>query len=282
MTKKQAIPWRSRQRRLVSNSAVPDQGLPFSEGALLASVPVIGTTLALLFESGFLSFYRIPLSVATLDITHIVRASLWTAVGVAAVVYMHLIMHEWDRSPSLWRRLVGSSWPWLTAPVYFVYLYPSYWWLLPCALAFMIVGTLFNAWRGRKNGKTLVENTMRILDLEREQVNSKATIRSTSASVIPFAVLLMCIATAVNHQGVRSAKKKMEYWVLKEDPTLALVERYGDNLVFTRFEPSTRHLNEEVLIKKFGDVGGLQLQLKEIGPLINLRKSGEKTGQTAK
>mgnify|MGYP000429717973 CR=1 FL=1 len=50
--------------------------LSLREGIILASVPVIGTTPALIYKSGSLSFFRVPLSIATLDISHIVRVTL--------------------------------------------------------------------------------------------------------------------------------------------------------------------------------------------------------------
>lgn len=246
-----------------------------SEGFLLAAAPFVGAALTLMFESGFLSHYNVPMSFVVLDLPLIARTSLGTALGLALFTYVSVLMHEWDRNrASLTRRLVGSSWPWLFAPLILVLSFPSdptYWWLLPGGLAIMVVGTLINAWRLGHKDKSLRSNAMAILDAEwdRDQKSPRPT---TSQTMMFVGALLLALFLAVRQQGLRIAESRSEYWVLADEPTLAMIERYGDTVIFRKFDPTTNELSTELQLRKIGEEPALRLTLVKTGKLAKQRQ----------
>lgn len=262
------LPWRTRLIRPEAKRDEQARWLLRSEGLLLASVPVLGTMLALMFEWGFLSFYRIPLSVAALDVSHVVRASALTALGVAVLAFLRLVMYRLDNSSSILLRLVGSCWPWMWSAFFLVVLSPSYWWFPLAAIGAMVIGTVFNGWRAkRKNGRILSENILWILDRERERLPPGPAKWSPLGQAFFAVFCLFMSLSIVKSYGARAAEWREEYWVLKDEPTMAFVERYGEHLVFAKFDPSTKRLVGEAAIVKYGDVGVRMLLLRP-GPLL--------------
>ncbi len=265
MTKK-ALPWRVRSHPAKATGEVQDRWLKGGEGVVLASVPVIGTILAMVFEWGFLSFYRVPISVAAFDVSHIVRASALTALGLAIFFGLRALMLRWDSSRSVALRLVGSCWPWMWSALLVSAMAPSYWWLPLGLIVGMVVMTVLNGWRARKNGRALSDNIHRILDLEREGLPPGPARWSNFGRASHAAFCVVAGLMLVKTYGLRTAEWRTEYWVLKQEPTLVFVERYGENLVFARFDPSTKRLQGETLIKSSG-AGDLILVFQRIGPL---------------
>lgn len=264
---KKVLPWRAR----LSQPDVAIEGkarwLLRGEGFLLASVPVVGTMLALMFEWGFLSFYRIPLSIATLDISHIFRASALTGLGIVALIFLRLLMHRWDNSSHISLRIVGSSWPWVWGTILLASLLPTYWWFPFAMILFMAIGTVYNGLWLRKHGEVLRESILRILDNERERLPpGPARWSSLGKALFVAYSLLMCL-TLVKTYGLRSAEWREEYLVLKDDPAMAFVERYGENLVFAKYDPSTKRLSGEILMRNYSE-GGVHLLLQRVGPLV--------------
>jgi hypothetical protein len=235
-------------------------------GRLAALVPFLGTVTAYIFEYGYVSFYGIPPSLIQVDLTRILKASagilLFFVPSIMVLVKLtELANHETRRISFLGRILrifvISSVLAWLFEG-------STPWWKFVAAAC--VLQLLWEAYayffEGEKADPTPPEHTA-------SEPNSLYSL-ADSYVVIPTAIFFLTalIVFAIGH---RYAGFQDTHWISPDKKDMLLVSTYGDTAIFKKFNPSSRDIHDEVLIRKFSDSDLLPLTLISTGKLRKKR-----------
>jgi len=243
-----------------------------SEGLLLASVPFLGSLLALTYEAGYLSFYEVPITLVQLDFVRIVTAS--AVVGFFALLYLLSFvlggLFVQGEHPVRRAFALPFAQALLLVPIFLVIPGPATrWWVLAglmvLSAAAYLVPPLFN----RTPGTTYTQRLASALAKERVASETYKQDRPIAYAVnnrllAPLAGLFFA-TLIVFAMGRSSASDKTVHWLTKEQPPWLLVANYGDTLVLRSYDVTTRHLGPELRLVKSTEVPSIVLVRERTG-----------------
>jgi hypothetical protein len=258
---KPQLAWRRRQ---IESAAAPREQPArsrLSEGAMLALVPVIGSALAFLFESGFLYFYGIPSSFVKLDVPSIVQASILLLCTGAMLVLLGGLAAEWSvQRESTLKRVIGTSLPYvLFMLVALLALRPTalQQWLplLVGMVVLAVLGVYGEAWFKGDAALPFHRRVDAVLAQERmrDEENSRKQPVTRFHKILLIVMTVGALCSFVFQSGIATAKARKTYLALKVDSTLLFVEQYGELSLFKRFDPKTCQLLPEIQVHKVAE-----------------------------
>lgn len=253
---KPQLAWRRRRAHVKKEKSDRPKTNMLSEGVLIALVPFIGSTLAFLYEAGYLWFFSIPLSFIKLDLPFIIQSSMMVLlVGVLFIAVIQLAQEWRSQRKSQFKQIASSSILYLVVLGGLLFAFrPDAWreWLL-LLMGFGVLGVVLvygEAWWLGDRTVPFYQRVDAVLASERwghEGANS------TFTSIFLVLLLGVAVCSGVFQQGILAGKSKTTYWVLKTDQTLLFVEQYGENALFRRFDRLQKKLLPELQLRKVGD-----------------------------
>lgn len=272
---KPQMAWRRKQVPVQNEKSARPKSDRLSEGVLIALVPFIGSTLAFLYEAGYLWFFSIPQSYIKLDLPFIIQSSMMvTLVGILFIAVIQLGKEWGSQRKSQFKRIASKSIFYLVVIGGLLFAFrPDAWreWLL-VLLGFGILGVVLvygEAWWLGDRKVPFDQRVDAVLSSERwGHENSN----SPFSAILLALLLAVAVCSGVFQQGVLSGKSKTTYWVLKSDQTLLFIEQYGDNALFRRFDRIQKKLLPELQVRKVGDGAPLDM--------VQIEVAGGVLGQT--
>lgn len=264
---KAQLAWRRRQARVPQEKSDRPKSNRLSEGVLIALVPFIGSTLAFLYEAGYLWFFSVPQSFIKLDLPFIIQSSMMVLLAGVLFIAVIQLAQEWrGQRKSQFKRIASSSILYLVVIGGLLFAFrPDAWreWLL-LLVCFGVLGIVLvygEAWWLGDRSIPFDQRVDAVLASERwghEDANS------TFMSIVLVLVLGLAVCSGVFQQGVLAGKSKTTYWVLKTDQTLIFIEQYGENALFRRFDGLQKKLLPELQVRKVGDGAPLEMVQVEV------------------
>ena len=262
MTKQAQIAWRGRAKSGAQVNKEQGAQSRLSEGVMLALVPFLGSTLAFLYEAGFLWFYSIPRSFIRVDLPFIIQASMMVLLAGTLFITILQMSLEWRaQRESQFKRIAATSLQYLMVIGALLYaIRPDAWLAWGTALVFF--GTLSiplvyaEAWWKGDRKLPFRDRVDAVLASEKFGDDGQ---QSTSGWLAFSLFLCFLLCVGVFQQGVFAGKSKTSYWALKTDPTLLFVEQYGDYTLFKRYDRLDGRLMPEVHVLKVAEGSPLEM-----------------------
>lgn len=236
----------------------------FSSDALaVAALTALGTSATYFYEAGHLIFYGVPLWLIEINATRIVIAC--TIVGGALVALLGLIDFFLDllegKHPikrALVRPAVQLSFlaiPFLMIPI------KISWWLAIIVSLPILCAPFVSPLLKRRAGTTFMSRLEQRLEDDQKSRKQKTGLKRLTGNI--FVVLLLCIALAV--KGMKTAQEQESHLVLVSDPTMVLVNIFGDTAVLVGYDAATKRLTRSIRLERVA--GALDLRKVETGKL---------------
>lgn len=263
----------------MSESDIPAYKRFLTEGTLLATVPIVASFFAYLFEFGYVKHFDIPASFIQLDITRILTA---TAVIIfAAAIFLIALAPAADvaMSGNPIQRAVGRAMLFAIfwVPLFFLIENSTKWIGLAVMICLVLLGDLVPPLFNRKSGLKYLD---RLSAAEEEVRQNQSSTYRNSKELVGRLVLtpvsfFFFVSFLVILLGSGLAKIQSSYWVLAQEPNAVLVAQYGELALFKRVDLATKEITGELLIIKFSDSTSLKLNQIDIGQLKRPQRKNE-------
>lgn len=255
--------------------------LGFSEGILIAFVPAAVYALGFSFESGYLSYYGVPSSLASIDIPALISASLLGAFYIFVLLMWLTLSIDLTLDKSNIVKIVGVLMLYLGfLPVlYFILKGAEYLVYVLLACFTIIIVILLLSILEKKHewlsvvGKKIHDGVRKLLPGEEKNSRSGAVDALTKAGVVVF---LSLIPFAIAYSaGKHYAKDKTNYGVVKHNRLgeLAVVRIYGGSLIAIPFNREKKSLSNKYIVADVNNDKYMPIHHEEIGPLLKYRHS---------
>lgn len=244
-----------------------------TEGFILATVPIMGTLSAIAFETGFLSFYDIPLELIEVSLPRIIWAIFITSFIVAFIWYLGSRFYAGFTSDSKRIRVIHTLLLYAPLSLYLlwqVYSHPvllaAFIWPLIFALAY------FSNWLYGPHGKLSKKYPNAAQAYLDGQKFSEKVEQYQLIFLAPFSAVLVCLFF-FGAIGYWTARLERTAWILMENPSYILVRKYGDNYIFKNFDIKSMEIGNSLLVRRLDD--GKSITLKKI-KISELKSSTDK------
>ncbi len=241
-------------------------GNPISQNTLIATIPFLGTYVAYVYERGYLSYYKISTNLMQIDIIRIIEST--ATVIVFLLITTALLVGA--KSISNGKGAIRKA---LFTPIFYVIFIGVFAYFsqpiktfiitISILLAAFIIIRFTSPLIGRKKGTTYSQQLVNELNNEEEYTKNTKTNALTYLSLLFFSTLI------VAGLGLKHAKDKEFYYILKGQENTVLIEIYGDTAILKKYDPITKQMPDEFSVIKLSETASLELSRKKIGPLLS-------------
>ncbi|MGA6099190.1 hypothetical protein ACPESN_15145 [Stutzerimonas marianensis] len=240
--------------------------LASSETAIIATLPVAGTLVALLFEAGYLSYYRAPIDLIRIDLTKIFIACTLVAAGISAIaiIAFFISLTIKGRHP-IQRALIMPTF--MSAPLFLLTFWSPIKYSFALALGFFALQlgvTFLRPLTRRKKDGSYLEN---LIEATEAELNQKPTEENMTVNLRNYALLIIFVAFMVFGLGHRYASEKELYFTTTDLTENIVVGIYGDTLVAAECDFSKKTLKNSIIVMPISQTDKISLKWVKTGAL---------------
>jgi len=246
-------------------------------GILISLVTIITYILVYSYEYGYCHFFNIPVNLIEINLTSIFiigSALLFVFYLIFTVCWLVSIIIYKPSVPKYINRMIIFNLPILLIVLGYVISYgkiqkEQYVYL--GVILFLAVFTLIfplitqRKTKGYFNKLNKQEEHEAKLDKEIPSLMTKVVRLVPRELFYLLFYLFISIAVAYNH-GDASAMKQTDFTVIKSQPEMVILKKYGDNFIIAKYDSKNKSVANEFSIMNIAD-SNTEFKLEKIGPL---------------
>ena len=254
----------------------------FSEGIILALIPILGYFFAFQYEAGFASYFRYPKEFISIGLPQIVIATviLWT---VAMVLFMFMEMITM-MIPEKQRGLCDSIFRFLPLTGFFVGSLLAYGWTRawPFLILFLwmsipeFILPLFTQ-KDKKGYSEKIEADWNSEWKLRQTRNTLSwrLVRLFGHKHIIIVINIFLLAQLTHCIGEVSASRQIRFFTTSDVAEKVVLRIYDDKLICAFFDKSTKIVKSNIFVHRSTDQDIKSLKLEMLGPLKTEKMQSE-------
>lgn len=246
-----------------------------SEGFIIAAISAVAYIYAFVYEAGFAKVFSIPLSFITLSLTNVlIVAGSLLLVGQLVFYVANLVFTVFGKFDGPISTRVKLLTPLLLYSLALVFLtFGTH--LLSSFIVVLIGGFLLGIFLHfvfpllTQRSKGDYREKLVAQDRRDAQATDLWSLLARRLGVGPYNLILSLVMAlfVVYIAGQSAAMKQSEYLVTSTSPEMVVLRVYGNNMVCTPLDRSTREVEPNFVVLKVGEDPNLMLYSEQIGPL---------------
>ncbi|WP_312570987.1 hypothetical protein [Stutzerimonas balearica] len=221
--------------------------LATSETAIIATLPIAGTLVALLFEAGYLSYYRAPIDLIKIDLTKIFIACAFVAAGTSAIAILAFIIgHIITGKHPIQRALIVPTF--MSAPLFLISFWSPINYSFAVAIGFFLIQIAFTFLRPLIRGKKDRSYLENLKEANEAELNQKPAKEKITIDIKNYSLLIVFVAAMVFGLGHRYASEKEYYFTVTDLPENIVVGIYGDTIIIAECDLSNKSLKNSLAV----------------------------------
>jgi hypothetical protein len=245
----------------------------FTEGIIIAAIPLVAYGLTFAYEYGYATFFDIPIEVINLTLTNVLMLCLiWLMIMVTVFQLSNIVYQIWPKGQKvhpIYLKLQKHIPVWIVV-ISFLSIYGTTLkeWVIGVGIILTLIGLDFLRVIIHHQDKQGFREKL-IADLNTPEPEGILDFldRRIGASIVTIMIVLFFSFMISIFVGNFEARKKTKFLVINQTQELVVLRTYGDKLICAPFYRTTKEVKRTFIILKMAENPSLTLNPEKVGPL---------------